>query len=138
MKREPRWIPASVVRAIHERLIAEHGGEGIGVDEGRLAAALAAPRQLHAYAAPDAFALAASYAHAITRSHPFVDGNKRVALTLAGLFLELNGRRLEAGEADTVAAILALSTRKLDAESFARWLEANSRSVRRRPRRQAP
>ena len=122
MKRRAKWIPKSVVLAIHERLLAEHGGAGGLVNEGLLDSALARPQNHLAYEDPDIFQLAAIYAHALTRNHPFRDGNKRVALTIAGTFLEINGFRLDASEADAVVATIALSTGALDEQGFASWL----------------
>lgn len=110
-------------------LLAEHGGASGIRDEGLLDSALSSPRNLLAYEAADIFRLAAAYAHALTRNHPFQDGNKRIALTVAGVFLELNGYRLEGPEADAVAATLALSTRELDEEGFAAWLRGSSVKV---------
>ena len=40
----------------------------------------------------------------IVKDHPFVDGNKRVALTVAAVFLEINGTTLEASEAETACS----------------------------------
>lgn len=129
MSREPKWISGIAALAIHELLLAEHGGaEGL-IDGGRLNAALASPRNHFAYGERDIFRLAAAYAHAVTRDHPFKDGNKRVALTLAGVFLELNGYRLQADETDAVSATLALSTRELDELGFASWLRSASRKM---------
>ena len=66
--------------------------------------------------------LAASLAHAITRNHPFEDGNKRMSLALAGVFLELNGWRLGAPERDAAAMTLALAVREIEQAEFAAWL----------------
>jgi death-on-curing protein len=144
VSREPKWISRTAALAIHELLLAEHGGpEGL-IDEGRLDAALASPRNHFAYDERDIFRLAAAYAHAVTRDHPFKDGNKRMALTLAGVSLELNGYQFEATEADAVGATLALSTRELDEVGFASWLRGVSKklttktSVRKRPARPRP
>lgn len=118
--------------AICERLLAEHGGaEGIR-DEGSLEAALAAPRNHFYYSGPDLFILAAVHAHAITRNHPFLDGNKRVALTLAGVFLRINGFRLFASERDAIVATFALSNREIGFEEFGAWLREHSKKVPRR------
>ncbi|MGH7726324.1 MAG: type II toxin-antitoxin system death-on-curing family toxin [Candidatus Eiseniibacteriota bacterium] len=122
----PRWVPKSAVLAIHELLIAEHGGASGLLSHATLDSSLASPLNLLAYGRPDLFDLAAKYAAAITLDHPFKDGNKRVALTVAGVFLELNGQRLEAPEADAVSAVLALSTRELDEAGFASWLRLNT------------
>ena len=129
MSREPKWISGIAALAIHELLLAEHGGaEGL-IDEGRLDAALASPRNHFAYRERDIFRLAAAYAHAVARDHPFKDGNKRVDLTLAGVFLELNGYHLQADEADAVSATLALSTREIDEVGFASWLRSASQKM---------
>jgi death-on-curing protein len=109
------------VIALHGRLRAEHGGSPGLRDRGLLESALAAPRNLRLYGDPDIFDLAAQYAHAMTRNHPFVDGNKRVAFAAAGVFLELNGHRLTAPETDAVLAMIALSSGDLDATGFANW-----------------
>ena len=139
MSKEPRWLSKVAVRAIHEKLLAEHGGARGVLDDGILESALAAPRNRYLYERSDIFRLAATYAHAITRDHPFGDGNKRVALTLAGVFLELNGYQLTASEGEAVSAMVALVERRLDEEAFAAWLEANSARPRTRVRgRQAP
>jgi len=129
VSRTPKWISKAAVLAIHEQLLAEHGGAPGLLDEGMLDAALASPRNHFAHGQKDLFHLAAAYASAITRDHPFLDGNKRVALTLAGVFLELNGYRLEAPENDAVNAMLALSTRDIDWEGFAAWLHDSSATI---------
>ena len=126
MSREPKWVSSRAVLAIHEVLLASHGGAPGLRDEGLLEAALASPRNYLAYDRSDIFRLAAAYAHAITRDHPFTDGNKRVALTVAGVFLELNGYRLEAPEGEAVTATNALSARALDELGFAEWLRTSS------------
>jgi death-on-curing protein len=134
---EPKWISTSAVLAIHERLLAEHGGPS-GVDEGRLEAALSSPRNHFAYGERNVFRLATAYAFAITRDHPFRDGNKRVALTLAGLFLELNGFRLEAPESSAAEALIALSAREIDEAGFVRWLEDYSSHLKPTTHRRKP
>jgi death-on-curing protein len=123
---EPEWLLESVVLAAHGLLIAEHGGvSGIG-DLGQLRSTLARPRNLLAYAeeTPSLFALAASYAYGLARNHCFVDGNKRIALTAALTFLELNGYRLEAAREETYSAVLRLAAGEMGETDFADWLAA--------------
>jgi hypothetical protein len=74
--------------------MAEHGGALGAADEGLLEAALASPQNHFAYEGSDLHRLAAAYAFSLAKNHPFTDGNKRVALTVAGVFLELNVYRL--------------------------------------------
>ena len=132
MKRAPRWLSAAAVLAIHERLIAEHGGAAGLRDERLLESALASPLNHLAYADADLFGLAAAYASALTRNHPFHDGNKRVALTAAGVFLEMNGYRLIASELDAAGATRALVERAMDEAAFAEWLRRSSVKARRK------
>jgi len=120
--KRPRWLSKAAILAIHESLLAEHGGATGVRDEGLLDAAIASPRNHHAYERADVFQLAAANANALTRNHPFSDGDKRVALTVAGVFLELNGYRLDAPEQEAVAATVGLSARTLDEAAFAAWL----------------
>jgi death-on-curing protein len=122
----PVWILPETVLALHERLIADFGGESGLRDEGLLSAALARPQHLFTYATPSAPELAASYAIGIVKNHPFLDGNKRVGFTVAILFLELNGHRFRAGEADAVVQTLALATGDISESNYAAWLARNS------------
>jgi death-on-curing protein len=107
-------------------LQAEHGGLAGLRDPAMLDAALARPRQRAAYQ-PDStlFELAAAYSYGLARNHPFVDGNKRIVLTLAAVFLELNGCSLEADEAETVVIYRQLAAGELDEPELARWIEQN-------------
>jgi death-on-curing protein len=130
VRRQPRWISKQAVLAIHERLLAEHGGAAGLLDEGMLDAALASPKNHFAYQQADVLRLAAAYAFALTQNHPFADGNKRVALTVAGVFMELNGYRLEASEQDAANATRALSSRGIDEIGFANWLRTCSSQLR--------
>ena len=121
-----RWIEDSVVWAVHEAQLAEHGGL-VGVrDTGLLASALARPRNLAVYEAPDVFALAAAYAFGLARNHPFIDGNKRTAFVCAELFLLLNGRELTVSDAECVTQMLLLAAGDLSEPDFAAWLRAGS------------
>jgi death-on-curing protein len=122
VKRAPRWLSREFLLAIHARLLAEHGGaEGVR-DAAALDSVLAAPRNQAAYGDGDVFDFAAAYAHSLLRLHPFVDGNKRVALVAAGSFLEWNGQQFAASESDAVAAVLALVTKSMSPGEFASWL----------------
>ena len=140
MRKAPRWISKQAVLAIHGRLLAEHGGAPGLLDEGLLEAALAGPRNHYAYRRADVLRLAAAYAYAIVQNHPFTDGNKRVALTVVGVFMELNGYRLKASEQDAAQATRALASREINEPEFAAWLRASSSKVsaaRRAPHRKA-
>ena len=120
------WIDTSVVLAIHDEQLAEHGGAAGIRDPGLLDSALGRPRNLAAYADPDHADLAAAYAYGIARNHPFVDGNKRTAFVAAELFLVLNGFELAAEDTDCVLTMLAFAAGELDEAAFAAWIRAHA------------
>lgn len=119
------WIEATIIVAVHDMQIAEHGGgEGLR-DAGLLESALARPQNLAAYGDPDAAQLAAAYGYGIARNHPFVDGNKRSAFIAAKLFLRLNGWDFVAEGAEHVGIMLRLAEGSLSEEDFATWIRAH-------------
>ena len=120
------WIEQSVILAVHDEQIAEHGGTAGIRDRGLLESALARPQNLAAYGKPDHAEVAASYGVALAKNHPFLDGNKRTAFVAVELFLALNGWSLEASDADSVLAMLAVADGKLEEKEFAEWIRRNS------------
>lgn len=96
-------------------------------DDGLLDSALARPRNKAAYKNVEATELAAAYGYGLIRNHPFVDGNKRIALVITELFLALNGVELTATDADCLQSFLLLAEGALTEEDFASWLTTNSR-----------
>ena len=126
----PVWVLRATVLALHERLLAEFGGASGVRDPGLLDSALARPEHLRAYGKPGVCELAASYAFGIVKNHAFVDGNKRTGFAVAVLFLELNGHRFEAAEADAAIQTLALAADAIDEAAYGAWLKANSRRAR--------
>ena len=127
------WIEKALALAIHDRQLAEHGGQGGVRDEGLLQSALARPQQLHAYGDPfpDLADLAAALAYGLARNHPFLDGNKRTAAVACETFLELNGAMLEADDLALYPVYLALAEGKLSEKDFAAWLRERVRTRRR-------
>jgi death-on-curing protein len=118
---EPRWVALSVVLAIHDEQVAEHGG-GAGVrDEGLLESALSRPKNLFGYESAGLPQLAAAYAYGICKNHPFVDGNKRTSLVVAELFLALNRQGLDATDVECVIVWQKLAAGELDEQGLAQW-----------------
>ena len=120
------WVAETIVRAIHEAQLSEHGGIAGIRDEGLLSSALARPHNLEAYGEdPDAAALAAAYVFGIARNHPFLDGNKRAAFVVMELFLSLNGWNLEASDAICVGMMMTLAAGDLSEKMLAKWLRGH-------------
>jgi death on curing protein len=129
--KEPLWIDEPDALALHDRLLALHGGAPGLRDRALLESALARPHQYFSYSEScDAVILAAIYTSGIIRNHPFVDGNKRTGFVLGILFLELNGYEFNATEEDAAQAVFALASRKLEEAGYAAFLRTNSRLVK--------
>ncbi len=127
-KKEPLWIEERDLLAIHDRLLALHGG-GTGLrDQGLLESAPARPRQHHTYSAkPDVIEMAALYTAGIVRNHPFVDGNKRTGFVAGVLFLELHGFDFKAREEDATQAVMGLAAGTLDELGYTAWVRENAK-----------
>ena len=116
-----RWVDATVVLAIHDRQLSEHGGLGRIRDQGAVESALAKPENLAAYGEPDAAGLAAAYAFGLARNHGFSDGNKRTAWVVARLFLADNGYRLRFDPMDAVKTVEAVAAGTMHEDVLAAW-----------------
>lgn len=123
---EPRWIPTLAIEVIQLDQVREHGGFPGLRDRGALESALARPRNKWIYdSATDLADLAAAYGYGLARSHPFNDGNKRVAFLAVVVFIELNAGRLDVSERDVVSTILALAAGELTESAFGDWIRAH-------------
>ena len=128
--REPVWIEAQDVLALHGRLIALHGGASGLRNQALLQSALARPQQHYADAdSPDIIAMAAAYTAGILGNHAFVDGNKRTGFVVGVLFLELNGYRFTATEETATQAVLELAAGTLDEAGYTAFLRANTQAA---------
>ena len=91
---KPLAHPAvEAVKVIHREVLEAHGGSSGLRDQALLESAIAAP-QATMTGQPlfsDPLEVAAAYLFYLCRNHPFVDGNKRVALAACLVFLSENG-----------------------------------------------
>jgi death-on-curing protein len=120
------WVDKQALLLLHGESLAVHGGLAGIRDEGLLDSALARPLNLAAYEMPDLFDLAASYGIGLAKNHPFNDGNKRVAFLAIGLFLAMNGYRLNASQVDATQTMLAVAAGELDEPGLAAWQRSNT------------
>jgi death-on-curing protein len=91
--REFCWVPLRAVVAIQRELIAEHGGLAGPPRFAQLESALPRPQQVLVCTEtrPALARLAAVLCHGLARGPCFPDGNKRVALAVLDVFLQMNG-----------------------------------------------
>jgi death on curing protein len=125
---EPTWVDLSVVLAIHDEQLAEHGGAPGLRDLHLLESAIARPRNLYAYKSASLAALAANYAYGIAMNHPFLDGNKRTSFVVAELFLALNGMDLDVDDDGVVITWLKLASGQISQTELASWIAKRCRT----------
>jgi death-on-curing protein len=106
------FLTVDHVVAIHRRMIEEFGGDPALRDRGLLESAVAMPEAQFGgqYLHEDLAEQAAAYLFHLCRNHAFVDGNKRVALASAEVFLRLNGAVLAASNEQLEALTLGVAS----------------------------
>ena len=115
------------VLMLHDMIIQSTGGaEGVR-DIGSLESSI-----YHAFASFDGKDLyqsveekAARQAYAIIRSHPFIDGNKRVGLLVMLVFLELNGVELRFTQDELIDLGFSTAAGHIDDKTFLDWIKAH-------------
>lgn len=126
-----RYLTPEQVLFLHSRLIQETGGAHGVRDLSMLLSAVGRPRasfdgeDLY----PDLFSRAAALLDLLIRNHPFVDGNKRTAITAAGLFLTINGRQLTVEDEEMVRFTLACAQSQHTLDEIVAWLRGHARST---------
>ena len=123
MSVEPEWIESEQALEIHDDVVERHGGSAGVRDMGLLESALARPKNSYGYGETDIFQLAADYAVGIARNHPFIDGNKRTAFSVAGLFLRINGHSLLTPEVseEQISYFESVATGKVSQDELAEF-----------------
>lgn len=111
------YLTAQDVLAMNRRLT----GADLLRDFGLLDSAVSRP-QAAAFgedAFPTIHEKAAALLHGLARNHPFLDGNKRTALSAASVFYQLNGFSLVAEPGDLVGLMVDVAEGQLDVASIA-------------------
>lgn len=114
---------------IHYRLIETTGGSHGVRDLGALQTATAKPQATlggeDLY--PELFAKAAALMESIIESYPFVDGNKRTAITTAGIFLRRNGYLIETSQDEMYRFTMAMAAGSAGTKDAEQWLRVHTR-----------
>lgn len=121
-----KFVDKFSVLIIQQKSIERFGGIHGLRDEGALESAVNAAKNRFYYETKDAAKLAATYAYHLSQAHAFLDGNKRIAAAVAGVFLEINGFRLNATEDEVIKLFLAIAAGEMSREAaedaFAKWI----------------
>ncbi len=122
-----KWLLLEDVLTIHKYQIDEHGGKDGIRDLGLISSALARAQNINTYKSEvDIAELAAAYAFGITKNHPFIDGNKRVAFIAMYMFLRINNFDLKVGnDEEEYLIMLQLAEGSLSEQDLIDWIRKN-------------
>lgn len=124
-----KYLSLEEILRLHFQLVEDFGGfHGIR-DEGRLISVVNAPK-LEAFEVEQYTSIhekAAVYLRNIIGDHPFVDGNKRTAVTTSSIFLRRNDKRLTASQKALEDFTLRVANEHLEITEIAEWLEEHTR-----------
>jgi len=128
------YIPEELVLTIHADLLQRYGGQPGLRDRDLLESALSQPRMMAGgkKVHKTLFEKAAAYGFHVYNTHPFIDGNKRVAFVLMDIFLQKNGWTITATEEEAYSTMMSLASSKLSKAKLASWLKEHSERLARR------
>jgi death-on-curing protein len=121
---DPQFLTLAEVIQLHADQIRRFGGDA-GVRDLRLLESAAAQPESSfggVYLHEGIYLMAAAYVFHICQNHPFVDGNKRTALSACLVFLELNGISIDDPKGVLIQTMLRMATGKMKKAEFARIL----------------
>ena len=75
------------------------------------------------------FNKAAALLKSLLKNHPFVDGNKRTALTSSGLFLKMNGWNLINNHNQEAEFAIKVDNQNLTHKDISKWLKDHSEKI---------
>ncbi len=119
------YLSLEEILRLHFQLIEDFGGSHGVRDEGRLTSVIEAPK-LEAFGVEQYSTIhekAAVYLRNITGDDPFTDGNKHTAVTVCGIFLRRNNKRLTASPNELEDLALKVANEHLEIAEIAEWLE---------------
>lgn len=122
----PDFLTAENVVAINADQITRFGGSPGLQDADLLDSAVAQAEASFdgVFVHGDVFEMAAAYLFHLTSNHPFVDGNKRIGLSAALVFLDLNGVRITTGTDALYELTMAVARGEVDKRGIADALQA--------------
>lgn len=129
---KPEFLTLDEVLALHADQLRRYGGRPGLRDLGLVQAAIATPTATFegGYLHPTLHEMAAAYLFHLARNHPFVDGNKRVALAAALVFLRLNGVRIKASGQELYELVMSIADGRTGKADVAVFLKTHARKIR--------
>jgi death-on-curing protein len=125
LRSDPVFLSIEDVLSIHERMIEEFGGMPGIADRGLLESAVSMPTAgfagelLH----KSGSSMAAAYLFHLCKNHPFFDGNKRVAVVAAEVFLNINEMRLDVSNEELKELCLGVAAGRISKDAAVEFFE---------------
>lgn len=128
--KEPLFLTLSQVIYTHQDLVEHYGGSHGLRDQGLLESALEMPQAGFGgeFFHKTLFEMAAAYLFHLVKNHPFIDGNKRIGLACADIFLEMNEMTLTLTEDEAAEFTLRVASESVSKEDIAKFFEQHSKS----------
>ena len=122
---EFQFLTLAEVVAIHSDQIGRYGGEAGIRDMALLESAIAQPEASFGgqYLHRDLHEMAAAYAFHLCQNHPFFDGNKRVAIASAFVFLRMNDTRIVDPDSTLIQIMLDVAQGRINKAALASVLK---------------
>jgi death-on-curing protein len=122
------YLTLEEILRLHFQIIEDFGGSHGIRDEGRLESVIKTPKQeiFESEQYPSLYDKAAIYLRNIIGDHIFIDGNKRTAITVCGIFLARNGQNIIAAPKDLENFAVQIATDHLETVEIAAWLKSHS------------
>ncbi len=123
-----KFLAEEQVLFIHSRIIDETGGTHGIRDLALLQSAVARPQSTFSGKElyQDIFHKAAALMESLIKNHPFLDGNKRTAITSASMYLLRNGYSIETTQSEIEHFTLNMATGKTSLNAAAGWFKRYS------------
>lgn len=132
MKTSTEYLTVAQVLFIHDQMVKRFGGSFGVRDLGLVESAVARPQASfggqNLY--ENIFDKAAALLQSLLKNHAFIDGNKRTALSSAGIFLKVNGYKLKNTHDEEVEFAVDVDNKHLPLEQISKWLKEHSSKAR--------
>jgi death on curing protein len=126
-----KFLDKETVLYFHSDQIKIYGGSYGIRDENLLESALARPKATleGKYLHKNIFEKSAAYGYHLCKNHPFIDGNKRIALIAMVTLLYVNGYELKISEKEIYLLIMGIANNSISKKELTDYIKKNTRKL---------